>query len=79
MIDLSLDVIVDLAHHPNIIGIKESGGDVSIVLKLCCIWYILLITVQILTGHAFLFQCFCNMNNFLSECTMTNDILCSYR
>lgn len=30
VIDLSLDVIVDLAHHPNIIGIKESGGDVSI-------------------------------------------------
>lgn len=29
VIDLSLDVIVDLAHHPNIIGIKESGGDVS--------------------------------------------------
>ena len=29
VIDLSLDVIVDLAHHPNIIGVKESGGDVS--------------------------------------------------
>lgn len=30
VIDLSLDVIADLAHHPNIIAIKESGGDVSI-------------------------------------------------
>lgn len=29
VIDLSLDVIVDLAKHPNIIGIKESGGNVS--------------------------------------------------
>ncbi|KAK4299062.1 hypothetical protein Pmani_028652 [Petrolisthes manimaculis] len=29
VIDLSLDVIVDLAHHPNIIGIKESGGDIT--------------------------------------------------
>ncbi|XP_042893224.1 4-hydroxy-2-oxoglutarate aldolase, mitochondrial-like [Penaeus japonicus] len=29
VIDLSLDVIVDLAEHPNIIGIKESGGDIS--------------------------------------------------
>ncbi|XP_047488183.1 4-hydroxy-2-oxoglutarate aldolase, mitochondrial-like [Penaeus chinensis] len=29
VIDLSLDVIVDLAQHPNIIGIKESGGDIS--------------------------------------------------
>ncbi|XP_068218163.1 4-hydroxy-2-oxoglutarate aldolase, mitochondrial-like [Palaemon carinicauda] len=29
VIDLSLDVIIDLAHHPNIIGIKESGGDIT--------------------------------------------------
>ncbi|XP_050719891.1 4-hydroxy-2-oxoglutarate aldolase, mitochondrial-like isoform X2 [Eriocheir sinensis] len=29
VIDLSLDVILDLAQHPNIIGIKESGGDIS--------------------------------------------------
>lgn len=29
VIDLSLNVIVDLAHHPNIIGIKESGGDIT--------------------------------------------------
>lgn len=29
VIDLSLDVIADLAQHPNIIGLKESGGDVS--------------------------------------------------
>ncbi|XP_045133500.1 4-hydroxy-2-oxoglutarate aldolase, mitochondrial-like [Portunus trituberculatus] len=29
VIDLSLDVIADLAHHPNIIGIKESGGDIA--------------------------------------------------
>lgn len=29
VIDLSLEVIIDLAHHPNIIGIKESGGDIT--------------------------------------------------
>lgn len=29
VIDLSLDVIAALAQHPNIIGIKESGGDIS--------------------------------------------------
>ncbi|KAG0717801.1 4-hydroxy-2-oxoglutarate aldolase, mitochondrial [Chionoecetes opilio] len=29
VIDLSLDVIIDLAHHPNIIGLKESGGDIT--------------------------------------------------
>ncbi|XP_042229065.1 4-hydroxy-2-oxoglutarate aldolase, mitochondrial-like isoform X1 [Homarus americanus] len=29
VIDLSLDVIIDLAKHPNIIGIKESGGDIT--------------------------------------------------
>ena len=29
VIDLSMDVILELAQHPNIIGIKESGGDVS--------------------------------------------------
>lgn len=29
VIDLSLDVIVDLAHHPNIIAMKESGGDIT--------------------------------------------------
>ena len=28
-IDLSPDVIVSLADHPNIIGLKDSGGDVS--------------------------------------------------
>ena len=30
-IDLSPDVIVRLADHPNVIGIKDSGGDVSIL------------------------------------------------
>nr|XP_045625355.1 4-hydroxy-2-oxoglutarate aldolase, mitochondrial-like [Procambarus clarkii] len=29
VIDLGLDVIVDLANHPNIIGIKESSGDIT--------------------------------------------------
>lgn len=29
VIDLSLDVIVDLANHPNIVGMKESGGDIA--------------------------------------------------
>jgi 4-hydroxy-2-oxoglutarate aldolase len=28
-IDLTADVISHLAAHPNIIGLKESGGDVS--------------------------------------------------
>lgn len=29
VIDLSIDVVVDLANHPNIIGIKESGGNIT--------------------------------------------------
>jgi 4-hydroxy-2-oxoglutarate aldolase len=29
-IDLTADVISQLAVHPNIIGLKDSGGDVSI-------------------------------------------------
>ena len=29
MLDLPLDTIVNLASHPNIIGIKESGGDIT--------------------------------------------------
>lgn len=28
-IDLAVDVIVKLAKHPNIIGLKDSAGDVS--------------------------------------------------
>ena len=30
-IDMPPDVIVKLSSHPNIIGLKESGGDVSTV------------------------------------------------
>ena len=30
-IDLAPDVIIKLAQHPNIIGLKDSGGDVRIV------------------------------------------------
>jgi 4-hydroxy-2-oxoglutarate aldolase len=29
-IDLSVDTVSRLAEHPNIVGLKESGGDVSI-------------------------------------------------
>jgi 4-hydroxy-2-oxoglutarate aldolase len=29
-IDLTVDVIGQLAAHPNIVGLKDSGGDVSI-------------------------------------------------
>lgn len=29
-IDLTADIITQLAEHPNIIGLKDSGGDVSI-------------------------------------------------
>jgi dihydrodipicolinate synthase/N-acetylneuraminate lyase len=28
-IDISIELCVDLASHPNIIGMKDSGGDVS--------------------------------------------------
>lgn len=28
-LDLPVDAVVALAEHPNIIGIKDSGGDVS--------------------------------------------------
>ena len=30
-IDLAADIIVKLADHPNIIGVKDSGGDVCIL------------------------------------------------
>lgn len=30
-VDLSVQAVVKLSHHPNIIGLKDSGGDVSIV------------------------------------------------
>jgi dihydrodipicolinate synthase/N-acetylneuraminate lyase len=30
-IDISIELCVDLASHPNIIGMKDSGGDVSIM------------------------------------------------
>ena len=33
-VDLPADIIIKLADHPNIIGIKESGGDVSIKFSL---------------------------------------------
>jgi 4-hydroxy-2-oxoglutarate aldolase len=29
-IDLTADIISRLAEHPNIVGLKDSGGDVSI-------------------------------------------------
>ena len=29
-VDLSVQAVVKLSHHPNIIGLKDSGGDVSI-------------------------------------------------
>jgi dihydrodipicolinate synthase/N-acetylneuraminate lyase len=29
-IDLTADIITQLAEHPNIVGLKDSGGDVSI-------------------------------------------------
>ena len=28
-VDLAADVVIKLSQHPNIIGMKESGGDVS--------------------------------------------------
>ncbi|KAG7165081.1 4-hydroxy-2-oxoglutarate aldolase-like [Homarus americanus] len=39
VIDLSLDVIIDLAKHPNIIGIKESGGDILKEIDSAENWY----------------------------------------
>ena len=32
--DLPIDVAVKLSHHPNIIGIKDSGGDITKIAQL---------------------------------------------
>ena len=31
-INIPIDTVADLSSHPNIIGIKDSGGDVSVFL-----------------------------------------------
>ena len=33
-LDLPIDVAVKLSHHPNIIGIKDSGGDITKIAQL---------------------------------------------
>ena len=35
-IDIPIDVVASLAKHPNIIGVKDSGGNVSYVFPLVC-------------------------------------------
>ena len=37
-LDLAPDVIVKLASHPNVVGLKDSGGDVSIFESSVCVF-----------------------------------------
>jgi len=48
--DIPPEVVVDLAHHPNIVGMKDSGGDITRLAALC--FQTSSLDFQILAGSA---------------------------